>query len=209
MDAQTEVVNTGSPYRTPTGLPTPPRITGVHHSAWRCRDAAETRWFYETVCGLPMEAALAFKEAPGSGLPLRYMHLFFKMGDGRYVAFFDIPDNAKEDYFKKRSGFNLHFAMEVDNEADLEAFKQRWEAHGLEVYGPINHHFCQSIYTYDPNGIQVEITWRTAQHDAIMAHELATRETNMAEWNADTGAVKAAKLKIAAIAGHGAAIAAE
>ena len=200
MDAPAEAVTTASPYRTPTGLPSAPRITGVHHSAWRCRDAAETRWFYETVCGLEMEAALAFKEAPGSGMPLNYMHLFFKMGDGRYVAFFDVPDSAKEDYFKKRSGFNLHFAMEVDTMADLEAFKQRWAAHGLEVYGPIDHHFCQSIYTYDPNGIQVEITCRTAQHDSIMAHELMVREDAMAKWSADTAPIKAGKLKISPVA---------
>ena len=200
MDAPAEAVTTASPYRTPTGLPSAPRISGMHHTAWRCRDAAETRWFYETVCGLEMEAALAFKEAPGSGMPLNYMHLFFKMGDGRYVAFFDLPDSAKEEYFKKRSGFNLHMAMEVDTAAELDAFKKRWEAHGLEVYGPIDHHFCHSIYTYDPNGIQVEITCRTAQHDSIMAHELAVREDSMAKWNVDTGPIKAGKLKISPVA---------
>ena len=38
----------------------PPRITGIHHSAYRCRDAAETRAFYEGVLGLEVAAALAF-----------------------------------------------------------------------------------------------------------------------------------------------------
>ena len=69
MDAPAEAVTTASPYRTPTGLPSAPRISGMHHTAWRCRDAAETRWFYETVCGLEMEAALAFKEAGYDTLP--------------------------------------------------------------------------------------------------------------------------------------------
>jgi catechol 2,3-dioxygenase-like lactoylglutathione lyase family enzyme len=171
-------------------LPAPPAILGMHHFAFRCRDAAETRWFYETVCGLDLQAALSFTEAPGSGLPLRYMHLFFKMQDGRFVAFFDCPDSAKEEHFKRRSGFNLHFAMEAANEADLLAFKQRWEAHGFEVAGPIDHHFCKSIYTYDPNGIQVEVTCRAAGHDAILEHERAIRESMMARWTEDTAPTK-------------------
>jgi len=187
-------------YRTPAGQPAAPRIKGVHHAAWRCRDAAETRWFYETVCGLELEAALAFKEAPGSGLPLRYMHLFFKMGDGNFVAFFDIPDSAKEEYFKQRSGFNLHFAMEVETMAELEAFKKRWQDHGLEVYGPLDHHFVHSIYTYDPNGIQVEITCKTPIYTEYMADERRQREQQMSDWEKDTAEVKAAKLRVSPIA---------
>ena len=187
-------------YRTPAGQPPAPRIKGVHHTAWRCRDAAETRWFYETACGLELEAALSFKEAPGSGLPLRYMHLFFKMGDGNFVAFFDIPDSAKEEYFKQRSGFNLHFAMEVETMAELEIFKKRWQDHGLEVYGPLDHHFVHSIYTYDPNGIQVEITCKAPIYDDYMAEERAQNEQQMAAWQSETAEVKAAKLRIAPIA---------
>ena len=187
-------------YKTPAGLPAAPRIKGVHHTAWRCRDAAETRWFYETVCGLELEAALAFKEAPGSGLPLRYMHLFFKMGDGNFVAFFDVPDSAKEDYFKQRSGFNLHFAMEVETMAELEAFKKRWQDHGLEVYGPLDHHFVHSIYTYDPNGIQVEITCKTPIYVEYMADEKSKRESEMSAWEGETADVKAAKLRVHPVA---------
>ena len=187
-------------YRTPANQPPAPRIKGVHHAAWRCRDAAETRWFYETVCGLELEAALSFKEAPGSGLPLRYMHLFFKMGDGNFVAFFDIPDSAKEEYFKQRSGFNLHFAMEVETMAELEIFKQRWQDHGLEVYGPLDHHFVKSIYTYDPNGIQVEITCKTPVYDAYMAEERAQNERQMAAWQQETAAVKGERLRVSAVA---------
>jgi catechol 2,3-dioxygenase-like lactoylglutathione lyase family enzyme len=188
-------------YKTPAGLPPAPQIKGVHHTAWRCRDAAETRWFYETVCGLTLEAALDFTEAPGSGLPLRYMHLFFRMADGNFVAFFDVPDTAKEESFKQRSGFNLHFAMEVGTMAELEAFKKRWQEHGLEVYGPIDHHFCHSIYTYDPNGIQVEITVKDATHEAVMQHEFKVREERMARWTQGTASTKASKqLRIAPVA---------
>ena len=71
-----------------------PALKGVHHSAFRCRDAEETRKFYEDILGLPLKAALVFEEEPGSGRPIPYMHLFFELGDGNYVAFFDVPEGA-------------------------------------------------------------------------------------------------------------------
>lgn len=52
---------------------TVPAIRGVHHTAFRCRDAAETQRFYEGVLGLPLAAALSFDEEPGTGAPLKYM----------------------------------------------------------------------------------------------------------------------------------------
>jgi len=173
-------------------------IRGVHHTAFRCRDAAETRRFYEGVLGLPLAAALAFDEEPGTGAPLKYMHLFFEMGDGKYVAFFDLPESADESKFKKKSGFNLHIAFEVATKADLEDYHRRFKQHGIENHGPIDHHFVQSIYAWDPNGIQIEITWRDPAHDAIMADERAKAEAAMRGWSAETAPIRAGKLKLAA-----------
>ena len=34
------------------------RIHGLHHWAFRCRDADETRHFYEEILGLPLAAAV-------------------------------------------------------------------------------------------------------------------------------------------------------
>lgn len=39
--------------------------------------------------------------------------------------------------------------------------KRRLEATGVDVLGPTDHRFCQSIYFFDPNGIQLEMTART------------------------------------------------
>jgi catechol 2,3-dioxygenase-like lactoylglutathione lyase family enzyme len=179
-----------------------PAIRGVHHTAFRCRDAAETRRFYEGILGLPLAAALSFDEEPGTGAPLKYMHLFFEMGDGRYVAFFDLPDSADESRFKKKSGFNLHIAFEVATKDDLEDFQHRFQAHGVENHGPIDHHFVKSIYAWDPNGIQIEITWRDPAHDAIMSDERAKAAAIMDTWNKDTQPMKAGKLKLRATAGN-------
>ena len=173
-----------------------PKIRGVHHTAFRCRDAAETRRFYEGVLGLPLAAALSFDEEPGTGAPLKYMHLFFEMGDGSYVAFFDVPYSADESRFKKKSGFNLHIAFEVATEADLEDFRRRFRENGVENHGPIDHHFVKSIYAWDPNGIQIEITWREPAHDRILREERAKAQGAMQAWDRDTAPIKAGKLKL-------------
>jgi catechol 2,3-dioxygenase-like lactoylglutathione lyase family enzyme len=129
-----------------------------------------TRHFYVDLLGLELAAALAFDESPAGG-PLRYMHLFFRMGDGRFIAFFDLPDNPKPELFRPSSGFNRHIALEVADVGALEAGKARLTQAGCAVEGPIDHEFVRSIYTYDPNGIQVELTCREAAHDAFLALE--------------------------------------
>ena len=41
-------------------------LTNFHHVAYRCRDAAETRAFYEGVLGLQLAIALDFTEVSGA-----------------------------------------------------------------------------------------------------------------------------------------------
>ena len=172
-------------------LPAYPTLKGVHHAAYRCRDAEETRKFYEDILGLPLKAALVFEEEPGSGRPLPYMHLFFELRDGNFVAFFDVPDGAHSGKFKMKWGMDMHFAMEATSHDEMMAFKGRLDAAGVPCFGPIDHHFVQSIYFYDPNGINVEITCRSALHDDIMAGEAVNAGQIIADWTARTAAQKA------------------
>ncbi len=162
-----------------------PPVLGVHHAAFRCFDAEETRHFYEDILGLEFAAALAFDESPGGG-PLEYMHLFFKMADGNFVAFFDLPDQVDRKRFKPVNGFIKHIALKVAGEAELFAFRDRMTAAGVKLEGPIDHGFVRSIYSFDPNGIQVEITCPTEGHDRILAEEKAQARTVLAQWSAAT-----------------------
>ena len=41
-------------------------IKNVHHVAFRCRDAEQTRWFYEDVLGLKLAAAMSFDHVSGT-----------------------------------------------------------------------------------------------------------------------------------------------
>lgn len=165
-------------------------IRGAHHVAYRCVDAEQTRWFYQDVMGLDLAAALVFKEAPGTGEPVEYMHLFFALGDGKYLAFFDAPENANPRFFDRKHSFDMHIAMEVASEEELLAMQSRIRAHGKTCFGPVEHGFVRSIYMYDPNGIQVEVTYRTAVHDSVMAEERRNAAQVIAEWSQRTRARK-------------------
>ena len=167
-------------------------LKGIHHSAFRCRDAEETRAFYEDVLGLPVAAALAFEEEPGSGKAHPYVHIFFRMPDGNFIAFFDAPDSAKPEHFRPAHGFDRHIAFEADTVAQLADWKARLEAAGVACFGPIDHHFVQSIYMWDPNGLQVEITARTAGHDPILEAEAAAARDVLTAWTARTAEAKKA-----------------
>lgn len=177
----------------------PAPLGAIHHAAFRCRDAQQTRWFYEEVMGLPCAAGLVIENVPGTGAPIPYMHIFFEMGDGNYIAFFDSPHDADPAWFERKPGFDMHFAFQVKTEAELLAMQERIRSCGVSVAGPIDHDFVKSIYMYDPNGIQVEITMRTPKHDAILAEEKAGLAEQMQEWSRRTRAAKEAKFGAAAL----------
>ncbi len=161
----------------------PPRLMGIHHTAFRCRDAEETRAFYEDIMGLPVKAALAIETTPASGQAKPFVHLFFELGDGTYMAFFDQPTTATEEKFKVKDPFDLHYAFEAESHAEMMRFHARLNAAGVPCYGPIHHEFVQSIYFTDPNGLQLEITSREPGHDAYMEHEAGKARDVIAAWN--------------------------
>ena len=74
---------------------------GLHHSAYRCRDAEETRAFWEDRIGFPLVMALKIDEHPTTGEAVSYMHIFFDIGSyadepgqSNYLAYFDVPFRA-------------------------------------------------------------------------------------------------------------------
>lgn len=167
-------------------------LRGIHHSAFRCRDAEETRAFYEDVLGLPLAAALAFDEEPGTGTKQPFVHIFFALPDGNYIAFFDAPDSARPQAFRPGHGFDRHIAFEAESLDALAAHQARLDAAGVACFGPVDHHFVRSIYMWDPNGLQVEITARTPDHDAIMAAEAHGARDVLKAWTARTAEAKRA-----------------
>jgi catechol 2,3-dioxygenase-like lactoylglutathione lyase family enzyme len=162
---------------TPTP-PTPTGIRGLHHTAYRCRDSEETRRFYEDFLGLPLTVTLEIG-ATKTGRPCQYLHTFYEMDDGSYLAFFEAPEMPYE--FRDWHDFDLHIALEVEREHLLRK-KAEGEARGLEVRGISDHGFIDSIYFRDPNGYVVELTVKKDNHDeATDASRNGARE-KLAAW---------------------------
>ncbi|HEY4371223.1 MAG TPA: VOC family protein [Burkholderiales bacterium] len=139
-------------------VPTP--VKGLHHFAWRCRDAEETRAFYEDLLGLPLVHLIKLDHVPSTGEYCPYVHIFFQLGDGSYIAFFDLGDDTAATPSANTPTWVNHIAFEVPARADLEAAKAKLEAAGVEVLGITDHHFINSIYFFDPNGIRLELAIR-------------------------------------------------
>ena len=161
-----------------------PALSGIHHTAYRCRDAEQTRAFYEDVLGLPLAGLVIEDKEPGSGRKNPFVHIFFALGDGNYLAFFDAPGSVTPDSFKPVHGFDRHVAFEAADEDALRGWMEKLDKGGVPCFGPIDHGFVKSVYFFDPNGLPLEITTRVADHDAIMADELATHRAGLAEWTA-------------------------
>ncbi|MBO9513194.1 MAG: VOC family protein [Variovorax sp.] len=133
-------------------------IHRLHHFAWRCRDAGETRAFYEDLLGLPLTHVIRAETVPSTGEQCPYVHLFFQLQDGSSVAFFDLGDNEVAAPSPNTPAWVNHLALKVGSLDSLAAAKKRLEEAGVEVLGITDHGFVRSIYFFDPNGIRLELT---------------------------------------------------
>jgi catechol 2,3-dioxygenase-like lactoylglutathione lyase family enzyme len=156
-------------------------IKGLHHNAYRCRDSEETRRFYEDFLGLPLAHTLPIGETK-TGRQTSALHTFYRLGDGSFLAFFEVPDMPFD--FKPQHDYDLHIALEVDRPT-LDAMFAKGHASDIETRGVSDHGFIDSIYFRDPNGYVIELTCKREGHDETM--ESATRDARakLDRWQAD------------------------
>ena len=154
-----------------------PTVRGLHHFAWRCRDAEETRHFYEDLLGLPLIHVIRADNVPSTGEHCPYVHLFFKLGDGSSIAFFDLGDDQVALPSPNTPAWVNHLALQVDSVSELETARKHLLDSGQEVIGPTDHGFVTSIYFFDPNGVRLELTAPTGTPEF---HENARRQAHAA-----------------------------
>lgn len=162
-------------------MSTVPSVLGLHHFAWRCRDAEETRQFYEDLLGMRLVHVIKADNVPSTGEYCPYVHIFFEMADGSNIAFFDLGDGQIAQPSANTPAWVNHIALRVGSLEELDAMKRRLENAGVEVVGVTDHHFVKSIYFFDPNGFRVEFTTPVGppeQHDQFKA----TAHPKLEEW---------------------------
>ncbi len=183
--------------------PDQPPVYGLHHAAYRCSDAEQTRQFYEDKIGFPMSMALHIDFHPVTGEECKYLHVFFDISShsdddtqSNYIAFFEVPDHPGDDpeklFKKNRDGFDLHFSMAVKDHDTLSAWHERLTGNGLEVIGPVRHGICSSIYFHDPDGYLLEFTAEDEAEQAEFDQHGRDARKHLAEWNARKAKLRAA-----------------
>lgn len=132
----------------------------LNHLAYVTPDAEATTTFYTTVLDMPLVAAVMDDKIPSTGDPFPYFHIFFRLGDGSTIAFFEAPD-LPERPTVTHPAYEIfdHLALEVGSTEEVDAWRTRLIEHGLDVLGPVDHGIIYSIYFRDPvNDIRLEIT---------------------------------------------------
>ena len=156
------------------------QIKGLHHNAYRCRDSETTRRFYEDFLGLQLAGTMEINETK-TGRTTNVLHTFYRLGDGSFLAFFEVPDMPFE--FKTQHDFDLHIALEVDAGA-LEPTLAKARRAGMEARGIANHHVINSIYLRDPNGYVIELTAKMPGHDDGMNPATNGARATLDRWTA-------------------------
>jgi catechol 2,3-dioxygenase-like lactoylglutathione lyase family enzyme len=140
-----------------------------HHLAMAARDMQAIHAFYEECMGFEL-VKVEIGPVPEGGWA---KHFFYRMnGDNNsFIAFWEMHDvpgaDAVETNLSKAAGVPdqiNHIAFRVDT---LEALKQKkdvWLASGIDVL-EIDHNWCHSIYTKDPNDNLVEFCVTTGSFD--------------------------------------------
>jgi glyoxylase I family protein len=135
-------------YLKPRAERPPSSARGLHHLALICSDVERTIQFYQGLLGFPLVELIENRDYPGS------THLFFDVGHGNLLAFFDFPGLGLQPAVEAIGGVQ-HLAISVEPRR-LEELKARFDADGTAYLGP-DRGLTTSIYVKDPDGIQIEL----------------------------------------------------
>ena len=140
---------------------------GYHHLALATKDMKAIHAFYEGVMGFRL-VKVEVAPAPDGGWA---KHFFYRMeDDSKFIAFWEIHDMPGVDgsfdtNISKAAGlpdYINHISFDVKDADELQMRKQQWLDGGHNVM-EIDHNWCHSIYTKDPNDNLVEFCLTTGE----------------------------------------------
>jgi catechol 2,3-dioxygenase-like lactoylglutathione lyase family enzyme len=136
---------------------------GVHHLAICTGDVKAQIEFFTDVLGAELKALYWMHGVENT------FHGFVRLNDHSYVAFVQNPQiadinpqlgisHAANPGCPSAPGTMQHVAFNVDSEAELLALRDRIRDRGVNVFGPLDHGMCKSIYFAGPEGLNLEIS---------------------------------------------------
>ena len=156
----------------------------LHHTAYVSRDLEKTRRFYEQVIGLPLIATWCESDVL-FGAERTYCHVFFGLGDGGALAFFQFEKPEDAELFGPKmppTPFH-HIALNVDR-ATQDAIEARIKAAGIKEPDTyvLDHGYCRSLYVVDPNGMILEFTLDHPEAAQINAQRRQDAHSELRRW---------------------------
>lgn len=135
---------------------------GVHHLAVMAADIKTHIAFFADVLGCPLVALFPMHGVPGG------LHAFHRLNDACYFSIVQLPGvgqiasqigqtHAGSGAGVSAAGTMQHLAFRVGSQDALLALRDRIRAHGVNVFGPIDHGMCQSIYFAGPDHLSLEV----------------------------------------------------
>ena len=144
---------------------------GLHHLAVTTANIKQQIEFFSDVLGMELVALYWMHGVEGA------WHGFLKLNDHASIAFVETPDvgkisstvgvtHAGNPGAPSAAGTMQHLALNVDTEAELLALRDRIRSRGINVFGPIDHGFCKSIYFAGLENLSLEIATSAEAIDA-------------------------------------------
>jgi catechol 2,3-dioxygenase-like lactoylglutathione lyase family enzyme len=138
--------------------------TGIHHLAVMTADMQAQLEFFSDVLGARLVAIFDMHGVPGG------IHAFVELAEDCQFSLVQLPETAAVETVIGQThagwgggnaapGTMQHLAFKADTREDLIALRDRIRSRGVNVYGPINHGMCQSIYFAGPENLTLEVAW--------------------------------------------------
>ena len=131
---------------------------GYHHLALATRDMKAIDHFYREVMGFDLKKVEVGPTPIGGWAK----HFFYEIEPDRFIAFWELHGEPYAKPFEtgisKAAGLPEwvnHISFYSPSEAHLREKRDMWLGAGHDVM-EIDHNWCRSIYTRDPNGTLVE-----------------------------------------------------
>ena len=160
-----------------------PITSGIHHVAYRCKDAKQTVEFYRDVFDMDYTTAFAEDHVPSTGEYDPYMHVFLDAGNGNVLAFFELPTKPEQGKDPNTPAWVQHIAFKVKDRETLLAYRAHLEANGVQVLGVTDHGAFHSIYFFDPSGHRVELACPDPEEAKMLERLDAVKWDMLEEWS--------------------------
>lgn len=143
---------------------------GIHHLAISTTDIKAQIEYFNDVLGCELVALYWMHGVEGA------WHGFLKLNDASYIAFVEMPQNSDASVEigathagwaggASAGGTMQHVSLNVDTYDDLLGIRDRIRDRGLNVYGPIDHGMCHSIYFPGLEDLSLEVSTSDAAID--------------------------------------------